>query len=107
MRRAPVTGTSLSASDRARLAAEDPRLAELQLAAILLRVTARNAIAEAYYRGYASGISRRIAGGAGWGDFEVVAFELLQDAPSGLEQVLGRGYRDGLEGKAISLGRGA
>lgn len=89
------------------LAPEAARLAELHRAAILLRAAASNAITEAYYRGYASGISRRIAGGARPNDLEVVAFELLQDAPSGMDQVLGRGYRDGLEGKAIELGGGA
>lgn len=86
---------------RAQLAAEHPRLLELHDAAARLEAAARNDADRAYYRGYVSGIARRLAGPVAQDELEVVAFELLQDAPGGLEQVLGRGYRDGLAGKAI------
>lgn len=58
---------------------------------------------KAYYRGYLSGVSRAIAGAPDPNELEAIAFELLQDAPGRLVQLLGRGYRDGLEGKAIAL----
>lgn len=81
----------------------DTRDHELFRLAIHLRLAASNAVEENYYIGYASGISRRIAGEVGPDEPEAVAFELLQDAPGGLVQALGRGYRDGLKGKSIAM----
>lgn len=69
--------------------------------ATILRLTARSPAEEAYFRGYLSGVTRRIAGGIGANEKEAVAFDLLRDAPDGLAQFLGNGYKDGLAGEPL------
>jgi ribosome modulation factor len=76
---------------------------ELHEAAVLMRLHARTPAEEAYLRGYVSGAARRLAGGIGKDEPEAVAFGLLEDAPGGLVQVLGRGYRDGLAGESLKI----
>lgn len=71
--------------------------------AVLLRLAARMPEEEAYFRGYVSGVSRRLAGGIRQDEPETVAFEFMRDAAEETTRALGRGYRDGLAGMAIAV----
>lgn len=70
-------------------------------AATLFRLAARTPEEEAYFRGYESGASKRLAGGIGQDGTEALAFELMQDAQDEATRALGRGYRDGLAGEPL------
>lgn len=67
----------------------------------LLHISVRSAAGREYWRGYMSGVSRRMAGGVKDDELEAIAFDLLGAAPDGMAQILSRGYRDGLNGKPI------
>jgi ribosome modulation factor len=75
---------------------------ELHKAATLFRVAARTPEEEAYFRGYGSGIARKLSGGPGDG-YEVRAFEILQSASDAPSRALGIGYRDGLTGEPLRM----
>lgn len=75
-------------------------------AATLFRLAARTPEEEAYFRGYGSGVSRRLSGGIGPDEREAVAFELTRDAPDEATKTLGIGYRDGLAGEPLRDRRG-
>ena len=74
---------------------------ELHAAAELFRLAARTPGEEAYFRGYVSGVSRRLAGGIGPDEPEAVAFEFMRDMVEPDAQALGTGYRDGLAGEPL------
>jgi ribosome modulation factor len=74
---------------------------ELHEAAIIFRLAARTPEEEAYFRGYGSGIARRLAGGPGADGYETRAFEMLQSAADAPTRALGTGYRDGLAGETL------
>lgn len=74
---------------------------ELLKAAALFRLSARTPEEEAYFRGYESGISKRIAGGTAQVGTEAPPVGPLQDATEGISRALGAGYRDGLAGAPL------
>lgn len=75
---------------------------ELHKAAVLFRLTARTPEEEAYFRGYESGVSKRIAIGTGQAaGTEAIPVEPGQDATDGISRALGAGYRDGLAGAPL------
>ena len=74
---------------------------EAHAAAVLFRLAARTPEEEAYFRGYGSGIARRLAGGPGEDGYELRAFEIMQSAADAPTRSLGIGYRDGLAGAPL------
>lgn len=61
---------------------------------------------EAYFRGYLTGLRRRMTGGVKAHDLEVEAFALMAKMTDAVSQALGRGYKDGLAGVEIVAGKG-
>jgi hypothetical protein len=61
---------------------------------------------EAYFRGYLTGLRRRMMGGVKPDDLEAEAFAILAKKPDVVSQALGQGYEDGLAGKEIVAGKG-
>lgn len=61
---------------------------------------------EAYYRGYLTGLRRRMTGGVKPNDLESAAFSELAKMPDTISRELGRGYTDGLAGTEIIVGEG-
>lgn len=61
---------------------------------------------EAYFRGYLTGIRRRMTGGVKTNDIEVEAFAELAKQPDTASRQLGLGYVDGLAGVEIVAGEG-
>lgn len=61
---------------------------------------------EAYFRGYLTGLRRRMTGGVKTNDLEVEAFEVLAKKPDSVSRALGQGYQDGLAGVEIVAGEG-
>lgn len=61
---------------------------------------------EAYFRGYLTGLRRRMTGGVRTNDIEAEAFAALAKKPDTVLQQLGKGYADGLAGVEIVAGEG-
>jgi hypothetical protein len=61
---------------------------------------------EAYFRGYLTGLRRRMTGGVKDNDIEVEAFSKLAKMPDTVSHALGSGYADGLAGVEIVAGEG-
>jgi hypothetical protein len=61
---------------------------------------------EAYFRGYLTGLRRRMTGGVKADDLEAEAFSQLGKKPDTVSRELGRGYADGLAGVEIVTGEG-
>jgi hypothetical protein len=61
---------------------------------------------EAYFRGYLTGLRRRMTGGVKDNDIEVEAFSQLGKKHDTVSRELGRGYADGLAGVEIAAGEG-
>lgn len=61
---------------------------------------------EAYFRGYLTGLRRRMTGGVKTNDLEVDAFSELAKMTDSVSRSLGKGYQDGLAGVEIVAGEG-
>lgn len=61
---------------------------------------------EAYFRGYLTGLRRRMTGGVKADDIEAEAFAELGKKSDTASRGLGRGYADGLAGVEIVAGEG-
>lgn len=61
---------------------------------------------EAYFRGYLTGLRRRMTGGVKSNDLEAEAFAELAKRPDAVSRQLGLGYKDGLAGVKIVAGEG-
>ena len=61
---------------------------------------------EAYFRGYLTGLRRRMTGGVKTNDLEAEAFSELAQMPDTVSRALGQGYQDGLAGVEIVAGEG-
>lgn len=72
-----------------------------EAAAVFRHSSRGNPAVEAYFRGYVSGIARRLSGGIGPDETEAVAFELMRTAQDETTKALGTGYRDGLAGEPL------
>lgn len=82
----------------------DDRDRDLYDLAVICHDTARSPAEREYYRGRMTGAGRRLAGGIGKDELEVVAVDLLADAADGLSQLYAAGYRDGLNGEPFKRG---
>jgi hypothetical protein len=60
----------------------------------------------AYFRGYLTGLRRRMSDKVEHNDFEAEMFTSLAKKPDAVSQQLGRGYADGLAGVEIVAGNG-
>jgi len=61
---------------------------------------------EAYFRGYLTGLRRRMTGGVKTNDIEAEAFSELAKKADAVSRQLGLGYKDGLAGVEIVAGEG-
>jgi len=60
----------------------------------------------AYFRGYLTGLRRRMASSEDFNDFEAEMFTSLAKKPDAVPRQLGRGYADCLAGVEIVAGEG-
>jgi hypothetical protein len=84
-------------------AAKLKRLYDLATAFHVMSETPKD---EAYFRGYLTGLRRRMTGGVGTNDLEAEAFTEMAASPDALPRQLGLGYKDGLAGVEIVAGHG-
>jgi hypothetical protein len=61
---------------------------------------------EAYFRGYLTGLRRRMSGGVKINDLEAEAFAALAKKSDAVSRQLGLGFKDGLAGVEIVAGEG-
>ena len=74
--------------------------------ATAFHVMSRTPKDEAYFRGYLTGLRRRMTGRVRTNDIEAEAFAELAKKPDAMSRELGRGYSDGLAGIEIVAGNG-
>lgn len=74
--------------------------------AMAFHVLSQTATDEAYWRGYLTGMRRRMAGGIRVDDLEAEAFRSMLRSEDPIPNALGRGYKDGIAGKVFVAGEG-